>query len=236
MAIKSQQKLAEPTQRITPSKPIMPKKFKTESISDDDRSEKRYSSSHDEKDIKTIRTRKDEDRRKKRSVFKIETDTKPHKILPAHTQKVFPSTKKLSPDDTKIIGGPEEGTSPTKQRRFRSKQRKNHRNRSTSGEDSLPRRTKPTNLKSPDTATKAPLTTTKAPSATGHTVTTKLSPPKGHVCQKEALKSKKLSPNKRLQAISTESLRSVSPGSDSVFYSEIDPSSDHQVRILFIII
>lgn len=194
------------------------KKLKPESVSEDERSDKRYSSSHDEMQItKTIR-KKDDERRKKKSNFKLEFEQKSQKpASSSHQLKLSPIPKKLSPDD-KII--PSEGASPTKQRRFRPKTRKPQRNRSTSGEDSLPR--KPKFIKNQE------IIQPKIQIDQVLQLPMQLSPPKVKIAPTPT--NKTVSSDKRLQAVSTESLRSVSPGSDSVFYSEADIISDHQVH------
>lgn len=95
--------------------------------------------------------------------------------------------------------------------------------RNRTADEIIPRRSKtPVNLRPECVSTIDPYSppSTKMPSSV---------PIKS--CNSFALTPNKESPCvKRLKAISTESLRSVSPGSDSVFYSEADTLVDHQVH------
>lgn len=179
MAIKTSQKvLIPPTLNNVNQNNTKTKKLRSESLSDEEHVVHKYQIPNEESKTKLLR-RKEDDRRKKKEM-KLDFD-----------QKKVTSSSHNKTD-----------TSPSKFRRFRTKPRKAARNRSTSGEDTLPRRSK----KPP------PIDQTK-PGATSL-----LSPPKPKSMNTESPKVK----NVRLEAISYESLRSVSPGSDSVFYSEAD--------------
>ncbi|XP_058815327.1 uncharacterized protein LOC131678908 isoform X7 [Topomyia yanbarensis] len=234
------------SKKTSPSQSTMPKslpaktKIKPESVSDDERSEKRYSSSHDEKDIKGTLTRpvrrgrdwNEEERRRKKSTFKLEFDKDSIKTYTTPMlRQPSPGFKKISPEDKSALSILD-GTSPSsKQKRFRPKTRKSPRTRTTIGDDAVStpmRRIKTPLIRSPDKPQIATLPT--------QVVTPKLnptqfysqitSPPSGSSPRKQ-----KISPEKRLKAISTESLRSVSPGSDSVFYSEADALSQSEQQI-----
>lgn len=168
--------------------------------------------------------------------------------------------KQISPEDRNALNVLD-GTSPSKGRRFRSKGKRLPRNRSTtSGDDRRPSKTAPL-IKSPEKTPQPPTTSTHQSctlSSTSITQTNKLSPSK-YAQQKPSThrSSPSASPRKinqlkaaaaatsschtpsgkeppsekRLKALSTESLRSVSPGSDSVFYSEADLlAAEHQVH------
>lgn len=223
--------------RHTSPKPtqVICKKGKKESVSEDERSEKALSSSHDEKDYKTMRVRRSRDwsedeRRRKKGNFKLEFEK--DSIKPSLTSPLLRQTgvaKKISPDDKTALNILD-GASPSKQqKRFRQKTRKTPRNRTPiSGEETKPHRHKTTINKSPDkpSAIAAPLHHQPPQPMT------KLSPStyrKPCLLASPQRQQKKVSPVQRLKAISTESLRSVSPGSDSVFYSEAD-ILEHQIH------
>ncbi|XP_052864592.1 uncharacterized protein LOC128271190 [Anopheles cruzii] len=256
---------AHATKAVKPGKPP--------SVSDDERSEKRYSSSHDEQEpagaglpkvhgagatgtiARSARRGRDwneEERRRKKSTFKLEFDKDSIKTYTTPMlRQPSPGFKKLSPEDKSALNVLDGASPSSKQKRFRPKTRKSPRARSAVPEDTgtsggvssgtLPRRSKTPLVRSPDKPT---TTTTPTTAAVGIVATVTLatpvvagppnklspsqcqyysqirSPPSGGSPRKQ-----KISPEKRLQAISTESLRSVSPGSDSVFYSEADALS-----------
>lgn len=206
---------------------IASKKGKKQSVSDDERSEKILSSSHDEKEYKTMRVRRSRDwsedeRRRKKGNFKLEFEKDSMKTsLTSPIIRQPGVAKKISPDD-KLALNILDGTSPSKQKRFRPKTRKTPRTRTAvPGEDSKLHRPKSATMsKSPE---KPSIIAVPLPMP-------KLSPSKYmKPCMLSSPQKKKMSSVQRLKAISTESLRSVSPGSDSVFYSEAD-LLEHQIH------
>lgn len=214
---------------------VICKKGKKQSVSDDERSEKVFSSSHDEKEYKTLRVRRSRDwsedeRKKKKGNFKLEFEKDSMKTsLTSPLLRQTGVAKKISPDDKTALNILD-GASPSKQqKRFRQKTRKTPRNRTPiSGEETKTHKHKAPLNKSPEkpsvSATPVHLSTEKP--------TNKLSPSiytKPCLLASPQRQQKKVSPIQRLKAISTESLRSVSPGSDSVFYSEAD-ILEHQIH------
>lgn len=210
------------------------KKGKRESVSDDERSEKILSSSHDEKEYKTLRVRRSRDwsedeRRRKKGNFKLEFEKDLLKSS-LTTPLVRPSgvAKKISPDDKTALNILD-GASPSKQKRFRPKTRKTPRNRTPiAGDEPRLHRHKSAINKSPE----KPLMATAPMQLQPVPHPAKLSPSKFMkpcMMASPMKHQKKSSTVQRLKAISTESLRSVSPGSDSVFYSEAD-ILEHQIH------
>ncbi|KAL7032345.1 hypothetical protein ACKWTF_007294 [Chironomus riparius] len=237
-------KISSPS-RSTLTKPphVTIKKNKKESVSDDERSEKFLSSSHDEKDHKTIRLRKpkewnEEERRRKKNNFKleIEKDSSSKMTMPSNLAKPCGVLKKISPEDKTALNILD-GASPSKQKpRFRGKTRKTPRNRTpVASEDNMSRRSSKTLLnKSPEKPTLiAPLPQPIQQQQVSPDKS-KLSPSKFikpcHVASPPKHPTKKSTAIQRLKAISTESLRSVSPGSDSVFYNSEADILDHQIH------
>lgn len=239
-------KISSPS-RSTLTKPahiINIKKNKKESVSDDERSEKFQSSSHDEKDHKAIRLRKpkewnEEERNKKRKNFKleIEKESSSKMTLPPTFGKTCGVLKKISPDDKTALNVLD-GASPSKQKpRFRGKTRKTPRNRTpiSGSEEGMPRRSSKTlPSKSPEKPSVC-ISQQPQPQQVSPEKATKLSPSKFPkpcliTSPPKQLQPKKTTAIQRLKAISTESLRSVSPGSDSVFYNSEADVLDHQIH------
>ncbi|XP_032595376.1 uncharacterized protein LOC6566876 isoform X2 [Drosophila grimshawi] len=266
---------------------MMPQKPKPESISEDERSEIRYSSSgyyespHEEDDEDQVtlsskgrRQRQDDERKRRKTSMKLDIEKENMRALTSPIKKLGSGSGKLQSPEQHIVGAAPDGGSPSKMKRFRPKIRRQL--RKSSREDVLAaaaaRRARATptlyGLSSasgdtellldasmtstmgprivPTPATVDPIATTTTTSASSTGTITKqepVAPPirKPHSCATPtALLSPKLqtatvpatksaSEAGHLKAKSIESLRSVSPGSDSVFYSEADgnvPSAD----------
>lgn len=241
-----------PLKASSPSRTTLPKpahviikKNKKESVSDDERSDKFQSSSHDEKDHKALRLRKpkewnEEERRRKKGNFKLEIDKESKMSIPppTFTRTSAGVLKKMSPDDKSSLNILD-GTSPSKQKpRFRPKTRKTPRNRTpigTGDESSSARRLSKTSLnKSPEKpsviAAPMPQQPQVASIQPAKVSPMKFTKPPCHQISPTKHQKKSSSAIQRLKAISTESLRSVSPGSDSVFYNSEADLLEHQIH------
>uniref|UniRef100_A0A1B0A612 Uncharacterized protein n=1 Tax=Glossina pallidipes TaxID=7398 RepID=A0A1B0A612_GLOPL len=202
-----------------------------ESISEDERSELRYSSSgyyespHDDEfqKKKARRCRREDEERKRQRKSSIKVD------IEKENMRALTSPIKKSPDSQRsshLV----ESISPVKLKRFRPKIRRQLRR--SSKDDTLPRPRKMANTLSPSQSQAEKLLD----------ITLMTSPTKDAECKPSSNGQRETSPKLinsltptylksssdtcQLKAKSIESLnRSVSPGSDSVFYSEADANN-----------
>lgn len=231
-------------------------RIKPESISDDERSEVRYSSSgyyespHDDDHvIKSRRHRLDEERKRRKTTMKLDIEKENLRALTSPIKKpasalagahatpiaaaVAAATKdKITEKQSTTSGHAIETTSPNRIKRFRPKIRRQFRR--SSRDDSTPKRQKNlVNLYG------IPPTAGSAEKLLDYCVgikkeeeredlhvteckTSKITTPHTATAVVAGKSTKSSSDVCQLKAKSIESLRSVSPGSDSVFYSEAD--------------
>nr|XP_036214607.1 uncharacterized protein LOC106620032 isoform X2 [Bactrocera oleae] len=244
------------TASVEPSAVREKPRIKPKSISDDERSEVRYSSSgyyespHDDDHvIKSRRHRLDEERKRRKTTMKLDIEkenlralTSPIKkpasaLAGAHatpiTAALAAATKeKITEKQSTTSAHAIETTSPNRIKRFRPKIRRQFRR--SSRDDSTPKRQKNlVNLYG------MPPTAGSAEKLLDYSVgvkkeedredihvteckTSKITTPHTATVAVAAKTTKSSSEVCQLKAKSIESLRSVSPGSDSVFYSEAD--------------
>uniref|UniRef100_A0A1I8PWH9 Uncharacterized protein n=1 Tax=Stomoxys calcitrans TaxID=35570 RepID=A0A1I8PWH9_STOCA len=246
----------------TPSRAPEQMRKKIESISDDERSDVRYSSSgyyespHDDdyQKLKSRRHRQEEERKRRKTSMKIDIEKENMRAL---TSPIKRDMLKKSPERQKAASALAESTSPVKLKRFRPKIRRQLRRSSRDESTNRARKAsnasailspqqglaaeklldnsimspKPTNMAStPSHLTchepEIPVTTVVT-TRTAKDITTTLTAKPPLSLSPAYVKS--ASETCQLKAKSIESLnRSVSPGSDSVFYSEADGNQGDQ--------